>query len=914
MAIMAFYYGIRFSMLVAVFTLLCACGDSTEKDTNFVVDESKLIISAKDGLSKSFDDALVLLTAPVNAVTTDTSFIFSKAELDDENKALNIVSALYTFSPQDLTFDTPLNLTITLANSAEIGQQLSIVKLIDGQWQPLASSNSSANTVIGQINSFGTFAVHARTIQQISKTIGSECKANQASQKMRFIHVADLHARFGFKERLFSRIKGHYQQAVTEQPYTLFTNGGDDYEKGTVAEQTSKGVATVEAIKAMAFDVRVVGNHDYAWGPAQLLDYANDDNAIVLASNTRYTGDSTRDFAAVDFSIVQVGCLKVGFFGMTSVPWNELDRPVETAPIPDFIANFKMNWQWQDIAQTIVGQHRQDVDYMVMLSHLGEGADLQIAQNVAGIDLVLGGHTHGGESFQQLDNGSVVIQPNFFAQGLTDLELTFDLATKTVADINYSTLATAQINTFDEALQTHIDFLMGKYAPDANTEIAISENYPTTIEIMNIVALASKQLHQLDAALFDASQVQTRWTPGTLTQEDFHNAFKVERQPSNTPGFSAIYQVTVSGRDLKAMAASQPDWLLLAPDNINDNQSYSLALQKGPAFNAELFFNGITFAEPQLLAETWQLLDQYARQRTSQCLYIDTNTQLNACQNQANVTVWNFNDPSDPLKADYGPSMLSYFDPENSGWGAQDTIYKTTTQLQIADLNDGASGVMAFTDHSPTEGLKITLNTPPNGDFENEGLVSDYTLVMDIYWPLAAKDIYRALIQTDAKNYLTDDADIFINPEGGLGKSTSESGYFGNTQSNTWHRIAFVFYTAPNNGVFEVYIDGELAGVKKEGEINRRWALDKAVLLLTDNNYETEPGYLNALLYAGRALTRDEIKTMAGAQQTLSFAPSTRTLNQAVERHYQSAPAIKANLWLEQRSKFFNKRGSTVNN
>ncbi|MFX3743841.1 hypothetical protein ACJBRH_11360, partial [Streptococcus suis] len=75
----------------------------------------------------------------------------------------------------------------------------------------------------------------------------------------------------------------------------------------------------------------------------------------------------------------------------------------------------------------------------------------------------------------------------------------------------------------------------------------------------------------------------------------------------------------------------------------------------------------------------------------------------------------------------------------------------------------------------------ITLNTPPNGDFESEGLVSDYTLVMDIYWPLAAKDIYRALVQTDTVNYLTDDADIFINPDGGLGKSTSKSGYFGNT-------------------------------------------------------------------------------------------------------------------------------------
>ena len=43
-----------------------------------------------------------------------------------------------------------------------------------------------------------------------------------------------------------------------------------------------------------------------------------------------------------------------------------------------------------------------------------------------------------------------------------------------------------------------------------------------------------------------------------------------------------------------------------------------------------------------------------------------------------------------------------------------------------------------------------------------------------------------------------------------------------------WHRVAFVFYTAPKNGVFEVYIDGELAGVKEFGEIDQRWALEQS--------------------------------------------------------------------------------------
>ena len=455
---------------------------------------------------------------------------------------------------------------------------------------------------------------------------------------------------------------------------------------------------------------------------------------------------------------------------------------------------------------------------------------------------------------------------------------------------------------------------MGRYAPDAQTEIAISENYPSAIELAEITALAAQHESSITAALLNPELVQKRWTPGTLTQEDFHEAFYVERQPSNTPGFNAIYKVTVTGTDLTSMYASQPDWFLLTPENIQATSNYDVALFKGAALNPELFFNGVTFSNVEPIAEAWWLLDQYARFRTSQCLYLDTNNQLFSCTNEENITVWNFDNTASPLTADFGPSVLSYFDPEEKDWGPEETQYKTTAELGISDLSDGPSGVMAFSRHAPTEGLHINLNTAANGDYAADGMVSDYTLVMDLYWPAEGQDIYRAVVQADTVNYLTDDADIFIDPSGGYGKSTSDSGYFGNTQSDSWHRVALVFYTAPTNGVFEVYIDGELVGVKEDGEINNRWALKDAVLLFNDDNFETEPGYLNAMLYAGRAMSRDEIKSLGNAQQKLTYEQATRVLNQTIERHYQAAPEIKPNLWLQQRSKFFGERAKNVNN
>ena len=888
--------------------ILTACGSGDEVTVNpndpVEPEPSKLTLSSANGLDVTLDEGNFIFNAPSSAISSDVELTYEKTLLDETNIQQNIISDLHALTPSTLTLEKPITITIKIPDDYALGGQLFIAKLSGANWDTVTNSIVLDGFVSAQVTTLGTYAIQMQRNEAFAN-IGPTCDANATEQSVRFVHVADLHARFGYEEQYFSRIKAYYNQVASQTPHTLFTNGGDDYEKGTVAEQLSQGTATEEAIKAMQFDLRVVGNHDYAWGPEKLLSYSQDENAIVLASNTRYEAEQLQDFAGVGFAKVQVGCITLGVFGMTSVPWNELDEPIQDDPIPDFIKQFKMSWQWQQIAQSIVNQYSGDVDYMIMLSHLGVGLDTDMATNVPGIDLVLGGHTHGGESYTTLDNGAIVLQPDFYAKGITDLTLNFNLADKSSPVVDYKTIETDTIVERDETTKLAIDEIMGRYAPDAETEIAISENYPTDAQLAEITALAAKHSSTISAALLNPELVQKRWTPGTLTQEDFHKAFYVERQPSNTPGFNSIYKVTVSGSDLTTMFASQPDWFLLKPEDIQPTNNYEVALFKGAALNPDLFFNSVTFSNVEPIAEAWWLLDKYARARTSQCLHLDTDTELYSCNNLANVTVWNFDDTNNPLAADFGPSILSYFDPDETNWGTAETQYSTTTQLNIDDLSDGPSGVMAFSRHAPTEGLLIDLNTPANGDFANEGMVSDYTLVMDLYWPAEGKDIYRAIMQANTTDYLNDDADMFIDPSGGYGQATSDSGYFGNTQPDSWHRIAFVFYTAPTNGVFEVYIDGELAGVKEDGEIDSRWALNQSVLLFTDNNYETVPGYLNSLLYAGRAMTRDEIKSMGGAQQKLSFEQPTRVLNQTIERHYQAAPAIKTNMWIEQRNKFF---------
>lgn len=897
----------RLVSVVFLLSALVACGGGeTEKVFAPTLDQG-VAITPTSSFSGRFDDGKFEVI--LSSGTTETEFTLKATTSQLGQVDENIVSKVYALSPTSATLKSSIRIKIYLDTSQYTNGKLFLVRRQSDVWLPI-TSQVATDGVSADISELGEFAVfyQERKSISVSKTIGPACNNDALEQNVRFVHVADLHSRFGYQEQLFSKIRGYYQQTKASEPYTLFTNGGDDYEKGTVAEQISQGLATVEAIKGMQFDVRVIGNHDYAWGPSQLIDYARDDNAVVLASNTKYVGNDENGFAAVNFAALQVGCIKVGFFGMTSVPWNELDQPIETPPIPDFIPNFKMNWDWTAVAQQLVDTYRHDVDYLVMLSHLGFGGDTRIAEQIEGVDLVLGGHTHGGERINQLDNGTVVIQPNFFAQGLTDLTLKFDTQNKILKDYTYETQASASLTYSDPIMKSLIDEIMGRYAPDVNTALAYSENYPTEPQIAQILGNALVHTHQVDAALLDPLQVQNRWTPGKITQETLHESYYVERQPADTPGFNSVYSVSVTGRDLKQMQLAQPTWQLTrsTTEEVNDEQQYVLALHKGAAFNPELFFEQQLYTNPTALAESWWSLDQYGRYRTSQCLHLDTDTTLNACKRDETVTIWNFNNTESPLAADFGPSELSFFDPAEKNWWLEKSEFKSASELGLPLINNEDSGVLAFTRHSPTEGLVVTHNVPANGDFASAQKVSDYTLVMDLLWPESSIDSFRALLQTNMAN--NDDADLYVDREtNGVGITTRDSGFFGQLQANTWYRVAFVFYAAPEQGVLKIFINGQLVGVKDEGQINDRWALAEQFLLLTDDSYETKPGYLNALLFAGRSFSEDEIASMGSPSSILRFTQSIRTVNQAVERHMQSITTIKQNPWLLQRQKFFNK-------
>ena len=247
------------------------------------------------------------------------------------------------------------------------------------------------------------------------------------TQRLSFVHVNDQHSSFVTLGDIspWARQRGAFERARAANPFTLFTNAGDDHEKGSVAEHMAdgpEGSLVPELVRAMEFDVRTIGNHDFCHSVHNVAELTHDPVALVVVSNICPAATSTSlSWGAVRFGVRQVGALRVGFFGLVSRPWDELQRqPIELQYYePELLCDFA----FERVARELVAAHRAEVDLLVHVSHLGLRGDVELCEAVGGIDIVLGGHSHTVLERVRVANGAAIIHCGASGEYVGQLDL-----------------------------------------------------------------------------------------------------------------------------------------------------------------------------------------------------------------------------------------------------------------------------------------------------------------------------------------------------------------------------------------------------------------------------------------------------------------------------------------------------------
>lgn len=246
-------------------------------------------------------------------------------------------------------------------------------------------------------------------------------------------------------------------------------------------------------------------------------------------------------------------------------------------------------------------------------------------------------------------------------------------------------------------------------------------------------------------------------------------------------------------------------------------------------------------------------------------------------------TVWSFalNQWS---TADFGVAALSAYDPSNTNWFNPASRVKSTAAFGLPPVpgDNGTKKVLQFTAYTAQQGLRVLHGAAPNGSYGEDGVVSNYTLIFDVYYPAASDTQWRALLQTSLTN--SNNADLFIQdqPSGGVGTATN---YRGAVSPNAWHRIAISFaMSSGDRWKIQRFVDGKFVGAQNGDDDGWRWTLGAHFFLLTDDNGATAPGYLSSVAFVPHFMPFEDLQSLGGPNAEGALSPGAAAPAPALAR------------------------------
>ena len=237
----------------------------------------------------------------------------------------------------------------------------------------------------------GTLLAHARPLlrAQPGETLVTILHTNDQHSQIEPLPANDRNAGMGGVARRATLVR----RARQENPRTLLVDAGDSFQ-GTPYFNLYRGEVEYRAMSAVGYDVVTLGNHDF------------DNGVEALAAATKF---ATFDFVAANYDVRgtaiearvkpyvvrERGGVRLGLFG--------LGIRLEGLNPPETFRGVRYLDPAGAAREAVRAlRERERCALVVCLSHLGyyrepregEVGDLQVAAQVDGIDLIVGGHTH----------------------------------------------------------------------------------------------------------------------------------------------------------------------------------------------------------------------------------------------------------------------------------------------------------------------------------------------------------------------------------------------------------------------------------------------------------------------------------------------------------------------------------------
>ena len=425
----------------------------------------------------------------------------------------------------------------------------------------------------------------------------------QTGKKIIILHTNDLHSRLmGYAPESayspltteddstsggFARIAGIIQcEKNNNKESTLVLDAGD-FTMGTLF--TSLELKTgfqLRLMKAMGYDVLGFGNHEFDYGPEWIASVirtsvSRGEIPELVAGNVSFDKKDARDD---DFEkliseniitkkqIIYRNGIKIGIFSLLGK--DAADVAPRAAPV-------KFTKQTAYAAKMVKELRGDTCNLVICLSHSGiknwkngeiAGEDVDLARSVAGIDIIIGGHSHSKIEEPLVINGTIIVQTGAFGKNVGRLEL--DLSGKKPKITGYRLIPVNDKILGDKNISQMIDEQKARITnevldplgmnydrPVAEAGVKIEGNDTGDYKNSNLGPLVSDAIHYYvnkysrngtDVSMVAAGLLFDNITPGVQTAPDIFRVMPLGSGKDNIPGYP-LSRLYVTGKELKSI-------------------------------------------------------------------------------------------------------------------------------------------------------------------------------------------------------------------------------------------------------------------------------------------------------------------------------------------------------------------------
>ncbi|CAM4434705.1 bifunctional metallophosphatase/5'-nucleotidase [Vibrio agarivorans] len=260
----------------------------------------------------------------------------------------------------------------------------------------LAGCNSSSDPVYIAPNE--TFDI---SIAHINDTHSSFDEVKSSFTNDYLLQGKPVYTSFGGHPRLLSAANQYREQAEREDVSMLFLHGGDAWQ-GSAYFKLNKGQMNADILSRMGLDAMAMGNHEFDLDNETLASFLNTINFPVLGANMDVSSDEHLNSANnlhpyVLFSFDGNNKERVSINNLPSNKHVVAVIGVVLEDMPSISPEVGDVTFLEEVATTqkIVDDLKaKGINKIVLLTHLGLARDINIAENVNGVDVIVGGHSH----------------------------------------------------------------------------------------------------------------------------------------------------------------------------------------------------------------------------------------------------------------------------------------------------------------------------------------------------------------------------------------------------------------------------------------------------------------------------------------------------------------------------------------